>query len=209
MSNLHLQVVSDSMPTKASDNHDLPDAQLVRNVLRGQLSAFDDLVRRYQRRAVAVAYRLLSHREDAQEVAQDAFLKAYDKLPSLTQPERFGSWLLRIVSNLALNKRRWRSLRKATSLEAEQGEDTSLKGELPDGHGPSPLEVASGKEVQQMLGEFIDELPDMQRQALVLFSLQKMPQKEVAEVLGCSVEAVKWHVFTARKKLKERLRDHL
>jgi RNA polymerase sigma-70 factor (ECF subfamily) len=196
------------MPTKASDNHDLPDAQLVRNVLRGQLSAFDDLVRRYQRRAVAVAYRLLSHREDAQEVAQDAFLKAYDKLPSLTQPERFGS-LLRIVSNLALNKRRWRSLRKATSLEAEQGEDTSLKGELPDGHGPSPLEVASGKEVQQMLGEFIDELPDMQRQALVLFSLQKMPQKEVAEVLGCSVEAVKWHVFTARKKLKERLRDHL
>jgi RNA polymerase sigma-70 factor (ECF subfamily) len=197
------------MPTKASDNHDLPDAQLVRNVLRGQLSAFDDLVRRYQRRAVAVAYRLLSHREDAQEVAQDAFLKAYDKLPSLTQPERFGSWLLRIVSNLALNKRRWRSLRKATSLEAEQGEDTSLKGELPDGHGPSPLEVASGKEVQQMLGEFIDELPDMQRQALVLFSLQKMPQKEVAEVLGCSVEAVKWHVFTARKKLKERLRDHL
>jgi RNA polymerase sigma-70 factor (ECF subfamily) len=69
--------------------------------------------------------------------------------------------------------------------------------------------VASGKEVQQMLGEFIDELPDMQRQALVLFSLQKMPQKEVAEVLGCSVEAVKWHVFTARKKLKERLRDHL
>jgi len=197
------------MSTKASDNHDLPDAQLVRNVLRGQLSAFDDLVRRYQRRAVAVAYRLLSHREDAQEVAQDAFLKAYDKLPSLTQPERFGSWLLRIVSNLALNKRRWRSLRKAASLEAEQGEDTSLKGELPDGHGPSPLEVASGKEVEQMLGKLIDDLPEMQRQALVLFSLQKMPQKEVAEVLGCSVEAVKWHVFTARKKLKAQLRDHL
>jgi RNA polymerase sigma-70 factor (ECF subfamily) len=204
------QAVSELMATKASDSSDLSDAQLVRSVLRGQLSAFDELVKRYQRRAVAVAYRLLNHREDAMEIAQDAFLKAYDKLDSLSKPERFGSWLLRIVSNLALNKRRWRSLRKAASLETNpQDEETSLRGQLTDTQGPGPVEVASGKEVQKKLHDLIEELPDMQKQALVLFSLQKMPQKEVAEILECSVEAVKWHVFTARKKLKEKLKDYL
>ncbi len=199
------------MAIKASDPKDLPDAQLVRNVLRGQLGAFDELVKRYQRRAVAVAYRLLNHREDAMEIVQDAFLKAYDKLESLSQPERFGPWLLRIVNNLSLNKRRWRSLRKAASLESPQpdDEDTSMRGALPDPQGPGPLEVASGKETKQILDRLIDELPDMQKQALVLFSLQKLPQKEVAQILDCSVEAVKWHVFTARKKLKEKLKDYL
>ena len=185
------------------------DAGCVRGALRGDLSAFDELVGRYQRQATAVAYRLLNSREDAMEVVQDAFLKAFDKLASLSRPERFAAWLMRIVSNLALNRRRARALRRTASLE-QMAEADDGRGELnrPDPAAEQPDDAASAGELRGLLAEAIDELPDVQRQALVLFSIGEMPQKEVADILGCSVEAVKWHVFTARKKLKERFKDY-
>lgn len=186
------------------------DARLVREAVRGRVDAFDELVQRYQRRAVAVAYRLLNNRDDALEVVQDAFLKAYSRLDSLSKPGRFGSWLMTIVSNLALNRRRSRALRTMAPLEAEQGEEEG-RGEMsrPDVHAVLPPDAATGAELEGLLCEAIDELPETQRQALVLFAIEKMPQKEVARLLGLSVEAVKWHVFTARKKLKDRFRDYL
>jgi RNA polymerase sigma-70 factor (ECF subfamily) len=186
------------------------DARLVRAALEGDLTAFDTLVSRYQRRAVGLAYRLLSHREDAMEVVQDALLKAYDKLDSLSRPERFGPWLLRIVSNLALNRRRYRALRVTSSLDAPvHGDEDRGEFATPDTHGATPAQIASAGELQDQIAEALETLPETQRQALVLFSMHKMPQKEVAKLLDLSVEAVKWHVFTARKKLKERLKDYL
>src|SRR5690349_13668023 len=88
------------------------DAQLVEQVLHGQRPAFDELIRRYQRQAVAVSYRLLGNTNDALEVTQDAFLKAYTSLSTLQKPGAFGGWLMRIVSNLSLNYRRSRKNRK-------------------------------------------------------------------------------------------------
>ena len=182
----------------------------MRAARKGQLAAFDRLVERYQRQATAVAYRLLNNMDDALEIVQDSFLNAYDKLASLSEPGRFGPWLLRIVSNLALNRRRARMLRKAASLDAVD-EDESDRPELSlaDEQSPGPEAEASAKDVQRLIAKALEELPEMQRQALVLFSVEEMPQKEVAALLGCSVEAVKWHVFTARKKLKEKLKEYL
>jgi RNA polymerase sigma-70 factor (ECF subfamily) len=194
----------------AVGEHGSGDGELVLAARRGELGPFDELVRRYQRKATAVAFRLLNNRDDAMEVVQDAFLNAYDRLASLDEPERFGPWLLRIVGNLALNRRRSRSLRKTVSLEGPWQDDED-RGELnrPDPRDQTPLEIASGRELKQLIARAIDELPELQRQALVLFSMQNLPQKQVADMLGCSVEAVKWHVFTARKKLKERFKDYL
>lgn len=193
---------------KNADTAQVPtDGQLVFSVLGGEKAAFNELVHRYQRRASAVAYRLLNNRDDTMEVTQDAFLRAYDRLETLEKPERFGSWFLRILSNMALNRRRSRALRKMTSLDASYSEE---ENERPGGirnpadkNMPTPLEQVTGNDLRKMLARAIDELPDIQKKALVMFSIQKMPQKQVAEILECSVEAVKWHVFTARKKLKE------
>ncbi len=187
------------------------DAALVRAVLAGELSAFDALMKRYQRRAVAVAYRLLSNRDDAMEVTQDAFLKAFDKLKTLSKPERFGPWMLRIVSNLALNRRRSRALRQMAPLEQASPGDDEGRGEInrPDRREDGPEQVARGHETKVLIERALSELPETQRQALVLFSIEKMPQKDVAEILGLSVEAVKWHVFSARKKLKGKLDEIL
>lgn len=184
--------------------------RLVRQAQKGDLPAFDALVRQYQRQAVAVAYRLLNNMDDAMEVSQDALLKAFDKLRSLHHAGQFGPWLLRIVSNLALNRRRSRALRAAVPLESPAGADEERQGAgRPDPRTPTPAEDASAHELEDRIGRALAGLPDMQREALVLFSMAGVPQKEVAHMLGCSVEAVKWHVFTARKKLKEVLGDWL
>ena len=79
----------------------------------------------------------------------------------------------------------------------------------PDALAIDPAVEVSANELRGLLAKAVGQLPPMQRQALVLFSIEKLPQKEIAEMLGCSVEAVKWHVFTARKKLKERFKDYL
>lgn len=187
---------------------DRDDAKLVAAARRGELSAFDDLVARYQRQATSVAYRLLSNMDDALEVTQDAFLRAYEKLGSLTKAERFGPWLLRIVSNLALNKRRSRALRRAIPLDA--GDDDSGRDLQPvDTSAIQPDEAASAQDVQRLLKAAIAELPEMQQKALIMFCIEQLPQKDIAQTLGCSVEAVKWHVFTARKKMKDKLKDYL
>src|SRR3954467_10692153 len=93
------------------------DGQLVTQVLAGQRTCFDTLISRYQRQAVAVSYRLLGNTNDALEVSQDAFLKAFTSLDTLQKPEAFGGWLMRIVSNLSLNYRRSRKVRSQLPLD--------------------------------------------------------------------------------------------
>src|SRR5881394_118324 len=112
-------------PTAAPDP---PDGALVRRVLDGENRAFDDLIRRYQRQAVAVSYRLLGNTHDALEVTQDAFLKAFSSLSTLQKPDAFGGWLMRIVSNLSLNFRRGRKTRAQLPLD-----DLLATGDSPSG----------------------------------------------------------------------------
>jgi RNA polymerase sigma-70 factor (ECF subfamily) len=197
-------------PGLLDKRHRADDTELVRAARKGELAAFDRLVERYQRQATAVAFRLLNNLDDAMETVQDAFLNAYGKLGSLSDQSRFGPWLLRIVSNLSLNRRRSRMLRRTASLETVESEvEDRAEFNLPDASAIDPQAAASAQDVQRLIDQAMDELPEMQRQALVLFSIEEMPQKEVADILGCSVEAVKWHVFTARKRLKDKLKDYL
>jgi len=189
------------------------DGTLVAQVLAGEKTAFDVLIRRYQRQAVAVSYRLLGNSHDALEVTQDAFLKAFGSLPTLQKPEAFGGWLLRIVSNLSLNFRRGRKSRTqlplADLLGAAEGAATDAGGSEWMARSGDPLHNLESQEMGQRLQQALNELPEKQRQAIILFTIEELPQKEVAEALGCSVEAVKWHVFQGRKRLKEMLKDHL
>ena len=197
--------------------HDPPDGALVRRVLDGENRAFDELIMRYQRQAVAVSYRLLGNTHDALEVTQDAFLKSFTSLSTLQKPEAFGGWLMRIVSNLSLNYRRGRKSKSQLPLDDLLGSGdspTADTGQNPIGsewmaRSGDPVRGMESREMGVKLQEALNQLPERQRQALVLFTVEEMSQKEVAEVLKCSVEAVKWHVFQGRKKLRELLKDHL
>jgi RNA polymerase sigma-70 factor (ECF subfamily) len=184
------------------------EVALVQRARDGDSDAFAALVKRYQRRAVSVAYRLLGNIEDASDVSQDAFVRAFRHLSQLDDPSRFGAWLMRVVSNLALNYRRSRKLRMASPLDdvaaasaearSPSGSKRVTLGSDEDG-GPLPAELHAA------ITEAMEQLPDKQRLALILFSVEGMPQKEVAEILECSIELVKWNVFQARRKLKEML----
>lgn len=191
-------------------DNQIAEDRLVVAAQEGDSAAFSRLVRIYQRRAVSVAYRLVGNTEDACDVAQEAFLRAYRSLGQLENPSRFGPWLMRTVSNLSLNFRRSRKNSPTASLDdtievlgefLRPGTRTNWSSVDDDAQLPD--------EVHQAVSTAIEQLPDKQRLALVLFSVEGMPQKEVAQILECSVELVKWNVFQARKKLRKMLADYL
>lgn len=186
------------------------DAAWVRAAVAGDTQAFGRLVDAYQRPAVSKAYRLLGNSDDAAEVVQEAFLRAYRALKRLKEPSRFGPWLMRIVSNLSLNARRSRKSAGTLTLEEERGTDgvTSGQGE-PVVAAFGPDVEAQGREMQAVLDAALQDLPEKQRLSLVLFTIEGWAQKDIAEFLECSVENVKWNVFQARKRLRERLGDVL
>jgi RNA polymerase sigma-70 factor (ECF subfamily) len=189
------------------------DGEFVTRTLGGDRQAFDELVRRYQRQAVSVAYRLLGNTHDSLEVTQDAFLKAYKSLATLQKPEAFGGWFLRIVSNLSLNFRRSRKHKNQLPLD-------DLLGAADSGHAETggsewmarsgdPAQALEGQELGERLQAALKLLPEKQRLAILMFTVDELPQKDVAAALNCSVEAIKWHVFQGRKKLRELLKDQL
>ena len=188
------------------------EVSLVRRAVEGDRDAFADLVRLHQRRAVSVAYRLLGNIEDAGDVSQEAFVRAYRNLSQLEDPSRFGAWLMRVMTNLSLNYRRARAGRSVASLDEEMVGSAEVRNPATgrratvgaeDEHGALPQELSAA------ISDAIDQLPEKQRLSLILFSVEGMPQKEVAEILDCSIELVKWNVFQARRKLKEMLRPFL
>lgn len=203
----------DHVEAQRSTPGKLSDAELVRAVRAGRRAAFDELVERYQRRAVSVAYRLLGNLHDALEVCQEAFIRAYRSLESLEDGRRFGPWLLRIVTNLSLNFRRDRAVGgPRVSLDDCILDDQLSRGDHLAGPGHSdgrPEVELAESELHAIVQAAIAELPPQQRTALVLFSIEQLPQKEVAAIMECSVEAVKWHVFQARKRLKNELAEYL
>src|SRR5215218_2071780 len=122
------------------------DGQLVSRVLAGERKAFDELIGRYQRQAVAVSYRLLGNTNDALEVSQDAFLKAFTSLASLQKPEAFGGWLMRIVSNLSLNFRRGRKNKQQLPLDDLLGPSEPSTA----GHSGSDWQAQSGDPLHKL-----------------------------------------------------------
>lgn len=189
------------------------DGQLVLQCINGDRKAFDELIVRYQRQAVAVSFRLLGNTQDALEVTQDAFIKAYSNLRTLQKPDAFGGWLMRIVSNLSLNYRRSRKLRTQLPLDDLLGptdsQQTDASGSEWMARDGEPLHRLQSQEMGHRLKEALEQLPEKQRLAIVMFTIDEMPQKQVAEALNCSVEAVKWHVFQGRKRLRELLKEYL
>ena len=192
---------------ETAEDSGLQDAQAVTRLVNGDAAAFDGLVKKYQRRAVAVAYRLLSNVDDAGDVAQDAFVRAFKGIASLEDRRRFGPWLMRIVSNLALNYRRSRKSSSAMSIDlaVEGAEGFRRAGGQGTFAAPGPEDGADVEDLAQAIRRAMERLPEKQRLALTLFSIEGMSQKEVADIMECSIELVKWNVFQARKKMKELL----
>lgn len=200
------RVIHSDVETAASDQ------QLLERCRAGDESAFDDLVLRHQQRAFNVAYQLLRDHEDATEVAQDAFVRAYRSLDSFHGECEFTTWLHRIVVNLARNKYRWWKRRgKHASVSLDCPIDVA-GGEVPlqmaaDTDAPDAQAVKA--EFVELLSRSLNELPAKFREVLVLRNVESLSYDQIAAVLDCSVGTVKSRIARAREALHERMKKEV
>jgi RNA polymerase sigma-70 factor (ECF subfamily) len=188
--------VNEAQKVKISDVEWLVEASS-----RGNRDAFDELVRLYQRRAMQVALAILSNVDEAAEAVQAGFVKAYLSIEKLREPGRFEIWLLRIISNTAISQR------KAARRRAEAAKAADCHRQ--EKRTFSPAETADAKELSEAIQRAMLKLSKKETKAITLFGLEDLSQQQVAEIMGCSVQTVRWHVFRARQKLKVLLRKYL
>jgi len=174
--------------------------QLVEAGRAGDRAAFDELVWFYQRRAMQVAVRILGDTDEAAEAVQTGFVNAYLNIDKLKEPGRFEIWLLRIVSNAAINQARTAKRRKEKIKIADlaRKEKTS-----------TPLDRENAQELKEVIQRAMLKLSKKEAKAISLFGLEDLSHKQVAAIMGCTVAAAKWYVFRARQKLKVLLKDYL
>ncbi len=189
-------LVNEAQKVKNSDVERLVEASS-----RGNRDAFDELVRLHQQRAMQVALSVLNNSDEAAEVVQAGFVKAYLNINKLREPKRFEIWLLRIISNTAISQRKV-ARRRAEAVKAADCHSQEKRTF-------SPAETANTKELREAIQQAMLKLSKKETKAITLFGLENLSQKQVAEIMGCSVQVVRWHVFPARKKLKVFLRKYL
>ena len=186
---------------------DASDLSLVRRVQRGERGAYDLLVLKYQHKVVKLVMRYLRNPADAEDVAQEAFVKAYRALPQFRGDSAFYTWLYRIAINTAKNALAARE-RNPVSYELDlQGNDESsdMVSRLKDPETPEGLALT--EEIRDTVNRAISELPEDLRTAIVLRELEGMSYEEIAASMDCPVGTVRSRIFRAREAIDRRLRE--
>jgi RNA polymerase sigma-70 factor (ECF subfamily) len=170
------------------------------------MAAYNGLVLRYQRQVYNLAYRMLGNAEDAGDLVQETFLRAFGALASFRQDASFLTWLYKIASNLCIDQLRSRKAKGALSLdvELEEGREPAADNRI-----TGPEESAVREAVQEVVHRAILNLPERYRVVVVMRHLQDMSVDEIARALNLPTGTVKTHLFRAREMLRERLRPVL
>ncbi|MGH9795844.1 MAG: sigma-70 family RNA polymerase sigma factor [Candidatus Acidiferrales bacterium] len=182
------------------------EARLVAAARRGESAAFEGLLARYEARIFRLAQNITKNREDAEEVVQDAFTRAFTRLDTFHGDSRFSTWLTRIAINQALMKLRRHRPNLVPLDEMVETEDGSLPREIAD-WGPNPEQRYSQQELQAILAAATDQLSPSLRIVFQLRDVEQLSIQETAEALGLSASAVKSRLLRARLELRERLSE--
>jgi RNA polymerase sigma-70 factor (ECF subfamily) len=187
------------------------DRELIARFVRdGDQSAFDLLVGKYSSRAYQIAFGILNNREDAEEVAQDTFLRIFKALPKFRGDAEFSTWMYRIVINLSRNKLRWNKIRGgglSISLDApvENAKgDGELTIELPD-ERMTPDQESLYNELKEKTSKAMNQLQDSYREAVTLRNVQGLSYEEIADILGCKVGTIKSRIARGREEIRNNL----
>ncbi|HTJ99693.1 MAG TPA: RNA polymerase sigma factor RpoE [Bordetella sp.] len=185
------------------------DAELVARVQRGDKKAFDLLVLKYQRKIMRLLSRMIRDQAEVEDVAQEAFIKAYRALPQFRGESAFYTWLYRIAINTARNWLASTGRRPSTpnALENEDGETFNETDNLSDISTPEAM-VAS-REIAETVNAAIQGLPEELRTAIVLREIEGMSYEDIAQSMGCPIGTVRSRIFRAREAVAARLRPLL
>jgi RNA polymerase sigma-70 factor, ECF subfamily len=179
------------------------DRELVDRARAGDAASFAELVRRHGPRVRRLARHLLRGHADADDLAQETFVRAHQALPRFDGRSEFFTWLYRIAVNLSLNRARSLAVRRSVALDDPQVEGSLM---VSDAKGGDTGTLLHRRRVAAALLEEIDKLPESLRITLGVVCIDGVPQEDAASVLGCSVGTVAWRVHEARKRLREALR---
>jgi len=176
------------------------EAMIVRKVLQGDVNAFEKLVTEYEKAVYAIAQRMTGNAEDAADMTQETFIKAYNSLSSFRGDSKFSVWLYRIANNVCLDFLRSKSRRPTVSLSTEDddGEETQL--DIAD-ESQSPELLLESSLTRDAVRRGLDSLPPDYKQILLLREIQGLSYEEIAAALGIESGTVKSRIFRARKRL--------
>ena len=193
----------------AATGAEVPEDVLVHRARRGDLKSYDELVKRYQERIYATIYHMTSNHEDANDLAQDSFIKAFQALGSFKGGSSFYTWLYRIAVNKTINFLKQRKNRMHMSLN-----DLDFNAE----HDPDLMALISHKtprrdaglnELQEKLNAALLKLSEPHRLVVVLHDVQGQSHEEIAKVMDCNIGTVRSRLFYARQQLQSELADYL
>jgi RNA polymerase sigma factor RpoE len=185
------------------------EVELVRRARKGDLGAYDDLVRRYQERIYATIYHMTSNHEDANDLAQEAFIKAFHALKSFKGGSSFYTWVYRIAVNKTINFLKQRKNKTQMSLN-----DLDLNAE----HDPDLVALISDKtprrevglnELQEKLNAAMQKLSEPHRLVVTLHDVQGLSHEEIAKIMDCNIGTVRSRLFYARQQMQAELSDYL
>ena len=178
------------------------DSDLIEKCLRGDKTAFSQLVTKYKRPLYALAHRMMRSHEDADDLSQEAFVKAYENLHQFQLGTNFRSWLFRIVTNLCIDQ-----LRRSARFPNAPLENADARYLI--NHNPQPDKEVETAELRQHIYAAIDALPEAQRTVVILREMEGLSHREIAKIMKASEKTVRWRLHQARKKLREMLKEYL
>jgi RNA polymerase sigma-70 factor (ECF subfamily) len=170
------------------------DNDLVQQILAGDDAAFDELMRRHKRSVLNFLYKMLGNDDDADDLAQETFVRAYQNLKKFRAGTNFSAWIFTIAANLGRDRLRWRARRPAEELDAS----------LTDGK-PSASDEILQSETAKLVREAVGSLPEEQKMAVILVEFHDFSYAEAAKIARCSAKAIETRLYHAKQKLREKL----
>jgi RNA polymerase sigma-70 factor (ECF subfamily) len=198
--------VSSSQPQVSAP---VDEDELVRDARQGNLTAYDELVKRYQERIYATLYHMTSNHEDANDLAQESFIKAFQALKSFKGGSSFYTWLYRIAVNKTINflkQRKNRTHMSLNNIDFNAEHDPDLMALISE---QTPRRAAGLAELQEKLNEALMKLSESHRLVVVMHDVQGLSHEEIAEAMDCNVGTVRSRLFYARQQLQGFLADYL
>jgi RNA polymerase sigma-70 factor (ECF subfamily) len=185
------------------------DRELVERCQRGQLAAYEQLVRRYRQRVYGLAYSMVRNEQDATDIAQEAFVRAWQAIRKFQKNASFYTWLYRITTNLCIDFVRKRERRPTTTFEEAIDPETDVDVNEPPSSNPLPTEELRRKELRLQIYAALRELSPAHRVVIQLREFDGLDYAEIARAVGCSIGTVMSRLHYARKHLQKLLKDAL
>jgi len=181
------------------------DSILVQKVKEGDKDAFGELVERHKRQIYFAVYRMTNNHCDADDLSQEAFIRAYESINSYREKASFSTWVYRIAMNITINHLKKTGKRQTVTLD----ENILIRGANLAIHTDNPRKNIESRELHEEITKAIESLPLKQKTVVVLAIIEGLSHGEIAEIQGCLEKTVSWRLFHARKKLKVKLKKYI